>query len=111
MKAARVLRFDSPNAITNDDLPQPEPAVGQLLVRDCPPQINNRATALDLWGVRIGVLPRLERASLFIEKCQSLFPARLTKQTRWPVATDERVISAITQFLTLLLRHEFYPIV
>jgi hypothetical protein len=54
MKAGRVLRFDSLNAITNDDLPQPEPAVGQLLVRDCPPQINNRASALDLWGVRIG---------------------------------------------------------
>lgn len=29
MKAARVLRFDSPNAITNDDLPQPEPAANQ----------------------------------------------------------------------------------
>jgi hypothetical protein len=54
MKAGRVLRFDSLNAITNDDLPQPEPAVGQLLVRDCPPQINNRASALDLWSVRIG---------------------------------------------------------
>ena len=24
MKAARVLRFGSPNVITNDDLPQPE---------------------------------------------------------------------------------------
>jgi NADPH:quinone reductase-like Zn-dependent oxidoreductase len=33
MKAARVLRFGPPNVITNDDLPQPEPAVGQLLVR------------------------------------------------------------------------------
>jgi hypothetical protein len=55
MKAARVLRFGSLNLLTNDDLPQPEPAVGQLLVRDCPPQINNRASALDLWGVRIGV--------------------------------------------------------
>ena len=27
MKAARVLRFGSPNVITNDDLPQPEPIV------------------------------------------------------------------------------------
>jgi NADPH:quinone reductase-like Zn-dependent oxidoreductase len=33
MKAARVLRFGPPNVITNDDPPQPEPAVGQLLVR------------------------------------------------------------------------------
>jgi NADPH:quinone reductase-like Zn-dependent oxidoreductase len=33
MKAARVLRFGPPNVITNDDLPQPEPGAGQLLVR------------------------------------------------------------------------------
>jgi len=30
MKATRVLRFGPSNVITNDDLPQPEPAVGQL---------------------------------------------------------------------------------
>src|SRR5215475_4869364 len=33
MKAARVLRFGPPNVITNDDVPQPEPGAGQLLVR------------------------------------------------------------------------------
>lgn len=33
MKAARVLQFGPPNVITNEDLPQPEPAAGQLLVR------------------------------------------------------------------------------
>jgi NADPH:quinone reductase-like Zn-dependent oxidoreductase len=33
MKAARVLRFGPPSAITIDDLPKPEPAAGQLLVR------------------------------------------------------------------------------
>jgi NADPH:quinone reductase-like Zn-dependent oxidoreductase len=33
MKAARVLRFGAPNVIINDDLPRPEPAAGQLLVR------------------------------------------------------------------------------
>src|SRR5581483_4466844 len=33
MKAARVLRFGSPGVIVNDDLPRPEPAAGQLLVR------------------------------------------------------------------------------
>jgi NADPH:quinone reductase-like Zn-dependent oxidoreductase len=33
MRAARVLRFGPPSVITNDDLPRPEPALGQLLVR------------------------------------------------------------------------------
>src|SRR5262245_20015052 len=33
MKAVRVLRFGPPSVITNDDLPQPQPAAGQLLVR------------------------------------------------------------------------------
>jgi NADPH:quinone reductase-like Zn-dependent oxidoreductase len=33
MKAARILRFGPPSVITDDDLPQPNPASGQLLVR------------------------------------------------------------------------------
>jgi len=33
MKAARVLRFGPPSVITNDDVPQPQPGAGQLLVR------------------------------------------------------------------------------
>ena len=33
MKAARVLHFGPPSVIENDDLPLPEPAAGQLLVR------------------------------------------------------------------------------
>jgi NADPH:quinone reductase-like Zn-dependent oxidoreductase len=33
MKAARVLRFGPPSVIENDDVPRPEPAAGQLLVR------------------------------------------------------------------------------
>jgi NADPH:quinone reductase-like Zn-dependent oxidoreductase len=33
MKAARILRFGPPSVITYDDLPQPEPGAGQLLVR------------------------------------------------------------------------------
>lgn len=33
MKAARILRFGPPNVIISDDLPRPEPAAGQLLVR------------------------------------------------------------------------------
>lgn len=33
MKVARILRFGPRNVITNDDLPRPEPAAGQILVR------------------------------------------------------------------------------
>jgi NADPH:quinone reductase-like Zn-dependent oxidoreductase len=33
MKAARVLHFGPPSVIETDDLPRPEPATGQLLVR------------------------------------------------------------------------------
>jgi NADPH:quinone reductase-like Zn-dependent oxidoreductase len=33
MKAARILRFGPPSVITNDELPRPEPATEQLLVR------------------------------------------------------------------------------
>ncbi len=33
MNAARVLRFGAPDVITIDDLPEPEPGAGQLLVR------------------------------------------------------------------------------
>lgn len=33
MKAARILRFGPPDVIMNDDLPRPEAAPGQLLVR------------------------------------------------------------------------------
>lgn len=33
MKAARILHFGPPSVIENDDLPRPDPAAGQLLVR------------------------------------------------------------------------------
>lgn len=33
MKAARIVRFGPPSVIADDDLPQPKPATGQLLVR------------------------------------------------------------------------------
>jgi NADPH:quinone reductase-like Zn-dependent oxidoreductase len=33
MKAARILSFGAPSVITDDDLPEPKPAPGQLLVR------------------------------------------------------------------------------
>lgn len=52
MKAARVLQFGPPNVITNEDLPQPEPAAGQLLVRV-------KAAGVGHWDalVREGKLP------------------------------------------------------
>ncbi|HEX6716108.1 MAG TPA: NADP-dependent oxidoreductase [Pyrinomonadaceae bacterium] len=33
MRVARILRFGPPNVITTDDVPQPQPTAGQLLVR------------------------------------------------------------------------------
>jgi len=52
MKAARVLQFGPPNVIMNDDLPRPEPAGGQLLVRV-------KAAGVGNWDalVREGKLP------------------------------------------------------
>jgi NADPH:quinone reductase-like Zn-dependent oxidoreductase len=54
MKAARVLRFGPPNVIINDDLPRPEPAVGQLLVRV-------KAAGVGNWDALIREGKRLER--------------------------------------------------
>jgi NADPH:quinone reductase-like Zn-dependent oxidoreductase len=52
MKAARVLQFGPPSVITNVDLPRPEPAAGQLLVRV-------KAAGVGNWDalVREGKLP------------------------------------------------------
>jgi NADPH:quinone reductase-like Zn-dependent oxidoreductase len=52
MKAARVLQFGPPSVITNVDLPRPEPAAGQLLVRV-------KAAGVGHWDalVREGKLP------------------------------------------------------
>ena len=53
MKAARVLRFGPPSVITNVDLPRPEPAAGQLLVRV-------KAAGVGNWDalIREGKLPQ-----------------------------------------------------
>ena len=37
MKAARILRFGPPGVITNDDLPQPEPAKEVMITVEYPP--------------------------------------------------------------------------
>src|SRR5215469_9793941 len=46
MKAARVLRFGPPNVIEIDNLPQPKPAAGQLLVRV-------KAAGVGLWDALV----------------------------------------------------------
>lgn len=46
MKAARVLHFGPPSAITNDELPRPEPAAGQLLV-------NVKAAGVGAWDALV----------------------------------------------------------
>ena len=46
MKASRVLRFGPPNVIISDDLPRPEPAAGQLLVRV-------KAAGVGHWGALV----------------------------------------------------------
>jgi NADPH:quinone reductase-like Zn-dependent oxidoreductase len=52
MKAAQVLQFGPPSVIINVDLPRPEPAAGQLLVRV-------KAAGVGNWDalVREGKLP------------------------------------------------------
>lgn len=52
MKAIRILQFGPPNVIINDDLPRPEPAAGELLVRV-------KAAGVGHWDalVREGKLP------------------------------------------------------
>jgi hypothetical protein len=43
-----------------------------------------------------------DRCGFLVEKCGSLQLGKRSIHVRWPVATDEEVISAITQFLILL---------
>jgi NADPH:quinone reductase-like Zn-dependent oxidoreductase len=57
MKAARVLRFGPPSVITTDDLPQPEPAAGQLLVRVQAAGVGNWDALIREGKVRLQPLP------------------------------------------------------
>jgi NADPH:quinone reductase-like Zn-dependent oxidoreductase len=57
MKAARILRFGPPNIITNDDLPRPEPAAGQLLVRVKAAGVGNWDALIREGRVRLQPLP------------------------------------------------------
>jgi NADPH:quinone reductase-like Zn-dependent oxidoreductase len=57
MKAARIVRFGPPDAITNDDLPQPEPAAGQLLVRVKAAGVGNWDALIRAGKVQLQPLP------------------------------------------------------
>jgi NADPH:quinone reductase-like Zn-dependent oxidoreductase len=57
MKAARILRFGPPSVITTDDLPRPEPAAGQLLVRVKAAGVGNWDALIREGKVRLQPLP------------------------------------------------------
>lgn len=64
MKAARVLRFGPPSVITNDDLPRPEPAPGQLLVRVKAAGVGNWDALIREGKVQLQPLPLIPGAEL-----------------------------------------------
>ena len=57
MKVARILQFGPPNVITNDDLPRPEPAAGQLLVRVKAAGVGNWDSLIREGKIEIQALP------------------------------------------------------
>ena len=57
MKAARVLQFGPPSVITNDDLPRPQPAAGQLLVRVKAAEVGNWDALIREGKVELQPLP------------------------------------------------------
>jgi NADPH:quinone reductase-like Zn-dependent oxidoreductase len=64
MKAARVLRFGPPNVITVDDLPRPDPAAGQLLVRVKAAGVGNWDALIREGKVELQPLPLILGAEL-----------------------------------------------
>ncbi len=57
MKAARIQRFGPPNVIAYDDLPQPEPGSGQLLVRVTAAGVGNWDALIREGKVQLQPLP------------------------------------------------------
>jgi hypothetical protein len=57
MKVARILRFGPASVITNDNLPRPEPAAGQLLVRVKPAGAGNWDALIREGKVELQPLP------------------------------------------------------
>src|SRR5262249_19648085 len=76
MKAARVLRFGPPSVITIDDLPQPEPAAGQLLVRVRAAGVGNWDALTREGKVKLQPLPIILGAKLsgIVEAIETEFP-------------------------------------
>ena len=64
MKAVRVLQFGPPSVITNDDLPRPEPAPGQLLVRVKAAGVGNWDALIREGKVQLQPLPIILGAEL-----------------------------------------------
>src|SRR5690242_19409582 len=64
MKAARVLRFGPPSAITIDDVPRPEPGAGQLLVRVKAAGVGNWDALIREGKIRLQPLPLILGAEL-----------------------------------------------
>ena len=64
MKAARVPRFGPPNVITNDDLPRPDPAAGQLLVRVKAAGVGNWDALIREGKIQLQTLPLIPGSEL-----------------------------------------------
>jgi NADPH:quinone reductase-like Zn-dependent oxidoreductase len=64
MKAARVLRFGPPSVIINDDVPEPEPGPGQLLVRVKAAGVGNWDALIREGKVKLEPLPIILGAEL-----------------------------------------------
>lgn len=57
MKVARIKQFGPPNVITNDDLPRPEPAAGQILVRVKAAGVGNWDSLIREGKIKLQALP------------------------------------------------------
>lgn len=64
MKAARILRFGPPNVITNDEVPQPQPAAGQVLVRVKAAGVGNWDALIREGKIKLEPLPLILGAEL-----------------------------------------------
>jgi len=64
MKAAQIVQFGPPSVITNNDLPQPEPGTGQLLVRVKAAGVGNWDALIREGKVQLQPLPLVLGAEL-----------------------------------------------
>src|SRR5215471_12165057 len=89
MKAARVLQFGPPSVITNVDLPRPEPAAGQLLVRV-------KAAGVGNWDalVREGKLQQRVWLTAFARYCGALEPPHISERQALQAAGFDAVYYA-----------------